>query len=462
MGRRGMGGPVGRRGVTSLLAMLYLVIFSALAVGFYGATTTSAQVSGNERRAYESLVAADSGVKFVRYHLSGVRIPPGLTPAKAFEELGMQLHERLDTQTNFATCPIYCGASEIRIPDAGYVALDRAGHKFRVSIKFDPADGTLILNSVGAAGSATSLAKAIQQTFARVEDPSVLWGFGVASRGPLTLSGGIVKGVDDASRGSVLVDNLASTAGISMSGSALISGSVSLVNPAGTVSGGGTIGTFTTPATWPVTKGVPEPIFPSVDPSPYVNYLATQTVTILTGNPAVTNLDNVRIKASANPTFKAGSYIRGVILIESPNKVSIPGGCTIEGVIVAYTPTAGGTNQIVFSGGSAVKGPENLPDSFGAIKYMGGGSILAPNFAVTMSGGSTSFGGTLLCSSLGLSGGSGGSTAGSVIMTTTVSQTWSGGSGFTFTGTGASKKPIGVQFTGHYEPVGTTYLEVQP
>ena len=34
-----------RRGVTALLAMLYLLLISSLAIGFYAATTTQSQVA---------------------------------------------------------------------------------------------------------------------------------------------------------------------------------------------------------------------------------------------------------------------------------------------------------------------------------------------------------------------------------------------------------------------------------
>ena len=40
-----------RRGVASVLAMLYLVIFSTLALGFYSAVTTANQLAHNDERA---------------------------------------------------------------------------------------------------------------------------------------------------------------------------------------------------------------------------------------------------------------------------------------------------------------------------------------------------------------------------------------------------------------------------
>src|SRR5437762_9478662 len=52
-----------RRGVAALLAMLYLVIFSTLALGFYSAVTTAAQVAQNDERVMNAQVATESGLQ---------------------------------------------------------------------------------------------------------------------------------------------------------------------------------------------------------------------------------------------------------------------------------------------------------------------------------------------------------------------------------------------------------------
>ena len=58
-----------RRGFTSVMAMLYLVLFSALSLGFYTATTMSVQVSKNERSMYVASIGAESGLHFMRYQM---------------------------------------------------------------------------------------------------------------------------------------------------------------------------------------------------------------------------------------------------------------------------------------------------------------------------------------------------------------------------------------------------------
>src|SRR6476469_6796889 len=85
-----------RRGVVSIMAMLYMVIFSVMALGFYAATTTASQVSSNERRAQAALLAAESGTQFLRYHLSALDINAGLTADKIFEKVYQQLADRLE------------------------------------------------------------------------------------------------------------------------------------------------------------------------------------------------------------------------------------------------------------------------------------------------------------------------------------------------------------------------------
>ena len=76
-----------RRGIAAMLAMLFLVLISTLAVGFYGATTSSVQVVNNELRAGEALMAAESGMEFIRYHLKNVSVPYGTTQANLFAKL---------------------------------------------------------------------------------------------------------------------------------------------------------------------------------------------------------------------------------------------------------------------------------------------------------------------------------------------------------------------------------------
>ena len=51
-----------RKGITAVLAMLYMALFSTLALGFYAAVTTSVQVASNEQSQTRAMRAAESGI----------------------------------------------------------------------------------------------------------------------------------------------------------------------------------------------------------------------------------------------------------------------------------------------------------------------------------------------------------------------------------------------------------------
>src|SRR3954469_8466988 len=85
-----------RRGITSMLAMLYLVLFATLAVGFYASTGTSAQVSTNEQRRYRALGAAESGMDFIRYQLYQTSVLPATPNDQVLNEIYKDLAAQLN------------------------------------------------------------------------------------------------------------------------------------------------------------------------------------------------------------------------------------------------------------------------------------------------------------------------------------------------------------------------------
>src|SRR5689334_19722621 len=83
-------------GLTSVLAMLFLVLFATLAVGFYSMTNSAAQISSNDDRVSRAFLAAESGMDFMRYQLANVHISPS-TPAS---NVLSALYHDLQTQIN--------------------------------------------------------------------------------------------------------------------------------------------------------------------------------------------------------------------------------------------------------------------------------------------------------------------------------------------------------------------------
>src|SRR6478672_2352406 len=93
------GGDRRRKAMASVLAMLFLVLFSAMAIGFYAEVNSSAQVAYTNRRLHEAQVAAESGLAFIKYHLSALSIMRD-TPDRMMEEMAQQLGDRLNETEN--------------------------------------------------------------------------------------------------------------------------------------------------------------------------------------------------------------------------------------------------------------------------------------------------------------------------------------------------------------------------
>src|SRR4051794_40622433 len=88
------------RGVSSVLAMMYLSLFSALAVGFYASVNTAVQVSHNDQHAIQASNAADSGMDFMRYQLANVMIPPNTASSQVINELFADLYSHIHATGN--------------------------------------------------------------------------------------------------------------------------------------------------------------------------------------------------------------------------------------------------------------------------------------------------------------------------------------------------------------------------
>src|SRR6266436_2025481 len=88
------------RGVSSLLAMLFLILFATLAVGFCTATMMSTQTAVNERSMQTSQSSAEAGVQFIRYYLNQMQVPPLTSQATLMDAVAQQLGAQLNGTTN--------------------------------------------------------------------------------------------------------------------------------------------------------------------------------------------------------------------------------------------------------------------------------------------------------------------------------------------------------------------------
>ena len=457
-----------RRGVASVLAMLYLLIFASLAVGFYAAVTTAAQVAHNDERALRAQVAAESGLLFVQYELSRVSMPGNTPHDKVMDEVFADLRTQQARSDNLAGraigfTPGVAGTTpdiiEFPADPDDFIPLDFEGAGFRATLT-DLGHGDLRLKIVGR-HRGVIIERAVQMNFRSVYKDLSIFDYGIVTRGNFDMSGsGRITGVDP-SHAHVLSTSRQSVP-ITLSGNVAIDGDAHMVNPDGGVdmTGRASIGGSRQSDGGHIHRGVPEPEFPSIDTSVFLPYAT---------NPYVAGQSlyrNVLVPPNTNPTFNNKVTIEGVLYIRHPNVVTFSGQSTIRGSIVVENGAVPGPNNAMkFSGGATTYGMETLPESPyfpPGLRALSGSTLLAPGFEVTMSGHSGAFGGTMVADLFSFTGTSDRAVEGSLIALGNGPFRIRGNATIHRTRPPIDQIPAGLNFTRTLKPLHDTYLEVRP
>jgi hypothetical protein len=416
------------RGVSSMLAMVFLVIFSTVALGFYAAVTIAVAISRNDMHAARARAASESGFEFLQYHLAETNVAY-VNSDQYMNGLHGYLYDHLNGSQNLtqAGSTVTIDASHvISLPQTGYIPLDAtASTGFRATIA--PLSGTaesgrrVRVHLSGRSGTREPYVyRGIDLQFVR---RSSALDYGLATKGTLVMSGGseVLGANADGTPNGAVADVLASAA--SLNGKT-VGGDIYTVSPspsAVTLGTGVSVGGTSDPAVIRaahVHQGLLAPAFPTVDTSPFIAYATTPYVSTMT------TLTNVYVPASTSTSVPppqidlTGKTIRGVLYIKAPNNVKIGGGTNMQGIIVTDSTPAGSlaTNLITISGSVAMRGVETLdPAVFGSLTTMGGSLILVPGFHLTFTGSTGVAGGSIVAGRITLSGNAGLTLAGSVI-----------------------------------------------
>src|SRR5687767_3309077 len=265
-----------RRGVASMLAMLYLMLFSTLALGFYTATTMAAQISRNERGMAEAQHAAESGLRFMRYKLAQVTVPPYTKDADVPAEIYEDLVQILEKSDNLASRPITASGSTISIP--AITLSDRT--RFAASVRWANNAGQLTVTGLSSNGSA-AVTRRIQVNCTLAQRGPDIFGFGLASQGAIQLKRtNDTKIIGEPDGDASILSAHPGSPAIS-TGSGPIEGDLSVVSGVDQIRlGGGSVGgsNYGPDILENHVKVIPAPEFPTIDTSAFLPY-ATNTWT---------------------------------------------------------------------------------------------------------------------------------------------------------------------------------------
>jgi hypothetical protein len=464
-----------RRGVASLLAMLYLVVFAALALGFYAQTNMSVQTSNNERRMKEALMAAETGLQFIRYQLSRLTLNPLLSDSQVFEEVQMQLAGKLDGTPNLdgGTVGIIDYSNntfEIPAQANKYIKVNSAGPWFRVRLQQQGRD--IVVTTIGKSGNTLATSSGgragIEVRFRTKEWPNKVFTYGMAS--PNTVTFNVAKQAITGNQASILstytagspvtIGNISSLATLPT----LLAGNISLMPGAPNPTYVGTyysVNGLTTPAA--INAGINRmteaPEWPIPDVSIYTKYATTK----YTGGSGV--FDNIYLDAATTPTvtFDQNSTIRGVLYVKKGVKLSFSGAVNLQCVIVGEPAgTIATPNLITFSGIGVAKQPlsslPNLPQ-FEGLRDLTGTFIIAPRWEVQFAGNFVSAAGSIMADKITFNGNSPATITGTLVNLGNYPLTITGSSSLTLSAPAEEKHP-GVRFTERFAPVKASYKEV--
>ena len=448
-------------GAVLIISMIFVVIFSALAVSMATMSGTNVQIAENHRKADLARACAESGFDVIRYWLNRVSISGTTAEDLRFDQIADSLQDELtgESITNVTTS---CNDSTITIPS---VTLDSPGEKsfYGIITKLD--NETLQIDITGVYGSIT---RTIRANYYFGERAHNVFDFGVATKGPLSLSGNIeLEGVNVSVEASVYIESENSNLALSIIGNSQIAGDVSIVNPIANVDlQGGQAGiggeTGQDAIDNHVSFGAPESEFPEPDTTQFESFVTPLDPNMDTSSDAT--LENIRIPANTNPTFSGQVTLKGIVYVETPNVVEFTGGADITGIIIGDGDIEdnSGVNQIIFRGNVDSHPVTDLPEEvqFEGLHDQTGTFVMAPGFHVSFGGSFSALCGAIASNGVEFFGNAGGTINGSVINYSDEEMTLSGNSDLYFNRSGTTEVPAGFvpEIVLEYNP--STYSEV--
>ncbi len=398
-----------RRGVALIVSMIFILVFSAIAVSMAGLSNANVQIAHNYQHLNRALESAQSGLEIIRHHLADVSISSSAT--NRLQAIATDLQTNL-TNAGITNITASYDSSTTTVNIASVSLDSQSGQTFSVTIT-GPTTDTIQMNVTGTSGQ---FSRQITVNFDFTPVASRVFGHAVATRGPLSLgTGASITGFNGSGEAEVYIESNNDTQALTMTGNAEIAGDVSIANPLGTASvdTGATIGDESGQDAIDnhVTVGAGAIEFPTPDTSIFESY-ATNIIDASTDTTGNDTFENIRILANANPNFSGSIVVNGVIFIETPNQVVFSGNATVTGVIVTNgdMDSPNGTDSITFTASVDTLPVSQLPSDpiFDGIRDMTGTFILAPGFELNFGGNFDTINGAIAGNGITFSGSAGG------------------------------------------------------
>jgi hypothetical protein len=418
--------------------MIFVLVFSALAVSLATVSGTNVQLANNQRQVNYALTSAQSGLEVLRYYLTGLKVSGSVQPADRLSAVATALTNK-GFSASYSNHTLTVPAMPINIS---------SNQAFSATMHCDGEYNTVVADIIGTGRN--EVTRKLRVNFDFKDSGSNVFDYGIATRGPLRTHGSIeVDGLNEKIEAKVYIESLNSLLALEMIGKSSIAGDVFIVNPLGVADIGNAssiAGESGTDAKDHVFIGAPPSDFPTPNPAEFEPFVQNTFIPGTTPTSNVT-LQNMRIPANANPSFTGSVIIEGVLFIEPPNVVKFNGNTQITGVIVANgsLDAPSSDNSVQFLGTVDSHDVNQLPneEGFAELREKQGTFLLAPGFSTSFSGNFATINGVIAASGISFSGNAGGTINGSVVNYSDAQMTLDGNTDLIFNRSGSSTNPPG-------------------
>lgn len=441
-----------RVGTVLILSMIFIVIFSALAISMLTLSSTNAQLASNQHKVDYALASAESGLEVERYWLNRVLMPSTI-PESSYLSTIVSLVQG-DLTAN--------GITNITLSGSGAfepVVLNSSnGQNFEGQLDIDVNTPNIL--QVQASGGSAPVSRTIGVNFDIDYYEWPIFNYGMATKGPINYTGNPTTLVANENwEADIYIESSSSATAIDIDGNVNFDGNITIGNPAANADFGGAVQiageTGQTAIDNHVTIGEDAYVeFPVPDTAHFETYATGQVIDsstdpdffgdpnkIGTGNATLTN---AKIVAGTNPTFYNNVIIEGILFIESPNVVIFSSNVALMGIIVGDGDVTADpvTDSITFLGNFASNAyPPGA--EFDAIRQEEGTSILAPGFAGSFEGNFSTVEGVVALSGMNFSGNVAALIKGTLINYSDDPMVVEGNASMTFDRAGSTKIPAG-------------------
>ena len=390
-----------RKGSVLIISLIFVLIFSALAVSTATMSGTNSQIASNQHKTNIALLAAQSGQDAMRYWLSHIIMPSSTPPSNYFNTI---IH---DIQDNFQANNIY----NLTVSNNGLISSvtvdSQSNQSFMGKLIIDPNAATAL--EVYITGSCGAIKRTIKVCYDIEPYEHPIFKYGLATKGPLNFPGNpTIAAVNANWEADIYIESSNDPDALCVIGNTNFDGDINIGNPLGTVDfqGDVLIGGDQGQA------AIDNHVFIGVDPSPFPLPDAGRFQQYANGDPITSSTDlskgmvitNATIEPGTDPHFEGSVTIEGVLYIKPPNQVTFGSNVNLKGIIVAAGDVnCPGTNKIDFLGNFSTD-PLPADSQFDEMRHESGASIIAPGFGATFAGNFSALDGVMAVSGVHFAG----------------------------------------------------------